>query len=245
MQNGKVHELNLNTGHAVQFQCNKGYRLAGDPLAVCIGGNTWSSTFPSCQRETLLTQRNTHTHTRTHTANTTDKILFPITTKCQLCSCGCRKFVFKVKMDNMIIIKKKEILLFLAALPCPPPPGWRENTNRNVSQRMFHVGQSVSITCPKGHQVKGSGTITCRPDQTWSPISFVCESKFLRKKEKQKLNVYFSTSAHCCLAARCRSSYQMKKSTAKNSLQRNDMQLSNALITMKKRVLKQHQPKEY
>lgn len=66
MQNGKVHELNLNTGHAVQFQCNKGYRLAGDPLAVCIGGNTWSSTFPSCQRETLLTQRNTHTHTHAH-----------------------------------------------------------------------------------------------------------------------------------------------------------------------------------
>lgn len=55
MQNGKVHELNLNTGHAVQFQCDKGYRLAGDSLAVCIGGNTWSSTFPSCQRETLLT----------------------------------------------------------------------------------------------------------------------------------------------------------------------------------------------
>lgn len=96
MQNGKVHELNLNTGHAVQFQCNKGYRLAGDPLAVCIGGNTWSSTFPSCQRETLLTQRNTHTHACTHTANTTDKILFPVTAKCQLCSCGCRKFVFKV-----------------------------------------------------------------------------------------------------------------------------------------------------
>lgn len=139
--------------------------------------------------------------------------------------------------------KKKEILLFLAALPCPPPPGWRENTNRNVSQRMFHVGQSVSIMCPKGHQVKGSGTITCRPDQTWSPISSVCESKFLRKKEKQKLNVYFSTLAHCCLTACCRTSYQMKKSTAKNSLQRNYMQVSNALITMKKRVLKQ--PKEY
>uniref|UniRef100_A0A3P8S3J5 Sushi, von Willebrand factor type A, EGF and pentraxin domain-containing protein 1 n=1 Tax=Amphiprion percula TaxID=161767 RepID=A0A3P8S3J5_AMPPE len=111
MLHGKVQEHNLNTGRAVEFQCDKGYRLVGDSLVVCMGGNAWSSTFPTCQ----------------------------------------------------------------TAKSCPAPPGWKQDSSRNGSPQEFHVGQSVRVTCPKGQQVKGSGTITCRPDQTWSPISSVCE----------------------------------------------------------------------
>ncbi|XP_074480016.1 sushi, von Willebrand factor type A, EGF and pentraxin domain-containing protein 1 isoform X1 [Sebastes fasciatus] len=107
---GKVQEHNLNTGRAVEFQCDKGYNLVGDSLVVCMGGNTWSSTFPTCQPKS-----------------------------------------------------------------CPAPPGWREDSSRNGSQQEFHVGRSVRVTCPKGQQVKGSGTITCRPDRTWSLVSAVCE----------------------------------------------------------------------
>ncbi|CAB1421446.1 unnamed protein product [Pleuronectes platessa] len=107
---GKVQEHNLNTGRAVEFLCDKGYNLVGDRLVVCMGGHTWSSTFPSCQPKA-----------------------------------------------------------------CPAPPGWREDTSGNGAQQEFHVGQSVRVSCPKGQQVKGSGTIICRPDQTWSPVSSVCE----------------------------------------------------------------------
>ncbi|KAM8746660.1 sushi, von Willebrand factor type A, EGF and pentraxin domain-containing protein 1 isoform 1-T1 [Acanthopagrus schlegelii] len=106
MLHGKVQERNLNTGRAVEFQCDKGYNLVGEPVVVCIGGNTWSSTFPTCQPKS-----------------------------------------------------------------CSAPPGWRDDG----SQQEFHVGQSVRVTCPKGQQVKGSGSITCRPDQTWSSISSACE----------------------------------------------------------------------
>ncbi|XP_026208552.1 sushi, von Willebrand factor type A, EGF and pentraxin domain-containing protein 1 isoform X2 [Anabas testudineus] len=110
MLHGKVQERHLNTGRAVEFQCDKGYDLVGDPVVVCMGGNTWSSTFPTCQPKS-----------------------------------------------------------------CPTPPGWREDSTGNRSQHAFHVGQSVRVTCPKGQQVKGSGIITCRPDQTWTPFSSVCE----------------------------------------------------------------------
>uniref|UniRef100_A0A3Q3JW62 Sushi, von Willebrand factor type A, EGF and pentraxin domain-containing protein 1 n=1 Tax=Monopterus albus TaxID=43700 RepID=A0A3Q3JW62_MONAL len=110
MLHGKVQEHNLNTGRALEFQCDKGYTLVGDPLVVCMGRSTWSSTFPTCQPKL-----------------------------------------------------------------CPAPPGWKEDAIGNGSQREFHVGQSVRITCPKGQQVKGSGIITCRQDQIWSPISSVCE----------------------------------------------------------------------
>ncbi|XP_026208553.1 sushi, von Willebrand factor type A, EGF and pentraxin domain-containing protein 1 isoform X3 [Anabas testudineus] len=111
MLHGKVQERHLNTGRAVEFQCDKGYDLVGDPVVVCMGGNTWSSTFPTCQPKS-----------------------------------------------------------------CPTPPGWREDSTGNRSQHAFHVGQSVRVTCPKGQQVKGSGIITCRPDQTWTPFSSVCET---------------------------------------------------------------------
>uniref|UniRef100_A0A667ZKN9 Sushi, von Willebrand factor type A, EGF and pentraxin domain-containing protein 1 n=1 Tax=Myripristis murdjan TaxID=586833 RepID=A0A667ZKN9_9TELE len=107
---GRVLEHNLNTARAIEFQCDKGYSLEGEPLVVCIGGNTWSSDFPICQPKA-----------------------------------------------------------------CPAPPGWKEASRLNGSQQAFHVGQSVRVNCPKGQQSKGSGTITCMPDQTWSPISSVCE----------------------------------------------------------------------
>lgn len=106
MLHGKVQEHNLNTGRALEFQCDKGYTLVGDPLVVCKGGNTWSSIFPTCQPK-----------------------------------------------------------------PCPAPPAWRGN----ISQE-FRVGQSVRVTCPKGQQAKGGGTITCRPDQTWSSAMSACET---------------------------------------------------------------------
>ncbi|XP_028329615.1 sushi, von Willebrand factor type A, EGF and pentraxin domain-containing protein 1 isoform X2 [Gouania willdenowi] len=107
---GKTVEHSLNTGRAVEFQCERGYSLVGDPLVVCIGGKTWSSAFPTCQPK-----------------------------------------------------------------PCPSPPGWKEDGGRNRSRTEFWVGQSVRVSCPKGQQVRGSGTITCRPDQSWSPITAVCE----------------------------------------------------------------------
>lgn len=129
---GKAQERNLTTGRAVEVQCDKGYDLVGEPLVVCIGGNAWSSAFPTCQRE----RRNLQT-----------------------------KQAFKDDTTSL--------LLSSAAKLCPPPPGWRDNGGRSD----FRVGQSVRVTCPRGHEVKGSGTITCRPDQTWSLISSVCESR--------------------------------------------------------------------
>lgn len=69
---GKVQEHNLNTGRAVEFQCDKGYNLVGEPLVVCIGSNTWSSTFPTCQREKLHEHRNTYMrlHDNMHASST-------------------------------------------------------------------------------------------------------------------------------------------------------------------------------
>nr|XP_015201270.1 PREDICTED: sushi, von Willebrand factor type A, EGF and pentraxin domain-containing protein 1 [Lepisosteus oculatus] len=48
--NGKVQFRNLTSGIAVQFQCDEGFRLEGEPLTYCLGNGTWSSPFPTCTR---------------------------------------------------------------------------------------------------------------------------------------------------------------------------------------------------
>uniref|UniRef100_A0A4W5M028 Sushi, von Willebrand factor type A, EGF and pentraxin domain containing 1 n=1 Tax=Hucho hucho TaxID=62062 RepID=A0A4W5M028_9TELE len=68
------------------------------------------------------------------------------------------------------------IFPFCQPKPCPPPPGWKESSGSgNTSKRLFYVGQSLPFTCPKGHQAKGTATITCRSDQTWTSVSSACE----------------------------------------------------------------------
>lgn len=57
---GKVQEHSLNTGRAVEVQCDKGYDLVGEPLVVCIGGIAWSTAFPTCQRESRRLQKHQH-----------------------------------------------------------------------------------------------------------------------------------------------------------------------------------------
>lgn len=61
MLHGKVQEHTLNTGRALEFYCDKGYSLVGEATVVCVGGNVWSSAFPTCQRENLRLL-----HTQTH-----------------------------------------------------------------------------------------------------------------------------------------------------------------------------------
>uniref|UniRef100_A0A674AIW7 Sushi, von Willebrand factor type A, EGF and pentraxin domain-containing protein 1 n=1 Tax=Salmo trutta TaxID=8032 RepID=A0A674AIW7_SALTR len=53
--------------------------------------------------------------------------------------------------------------------PCPLP------ANLPTHVMLFYVGQSLPFACPKGHQAKGTAAITCRTDQTWTPVSTVCE----------------------------------------------------------------------
>uniref|UniRef100_A0A8C7SY85 Sushi, von Willebrand factor type A, EGF and pentraxin domain-containing protein 1 n=1 Tax=Oncorhynchus mykiss TaxID=8022 RepID=A0A8C7SY85_ONCMY len=65
---------------------------------------------------------------------------------------------------------------FCQPKPCPPPPGWKVSGGGvNTSKQLFYVGQSLPPACPMGHQAKGTATITCRTDQTWTPVSTVCE----------------------------------------------------------------------
>lgn len=71
------------------------------------------------------------------------------------------------------------LTLFLwTANPCPVPFVIPENAL--LSEVDFYVGQNISIRCREGYQLKGQSVITCNADETWTPATAKCESKYIR-----------------------------------------------------------------
>ncbi|XP_058886297.1 sushi, von Willebrand factor type A, EGF and pentraxin domain-containing protein 1 isoform X1 [Acipenser ruthenus] len=106
--NGLAEYNNLTAGSRVEFQCDEGYELLGEPIAVCTGNGTWSSPTPTCK-----------------------------------------------------------------AKPCPAPSGLSEKAT--LSEDVFFVGQTVSVSCPMGYRPHGTATIVCKTDQTWTSADVKCE----------------------------------------------------------------------
>lgn len=52
--------------------------------------------------------------------------------------------------------------------------------NAILSEVDFYVGQNISIRCREGYQLKGQSVITCNADETWTPATAKCESKYTR-----------------------------------------------------------------
>jgi len=52
--------------------------------------------------------------------------------------------------------------------------------NALLSEVDFYVGQNISIRCREGYQLKGQSVITCNADETWTPATAKCESKYMR-----------------------------------------------------------------
>ncbi|XP_041117630.1 sushi, von Willebrand factor type A, EGF and pentraxin domain-containing protein 1 isoform X2 [Polyodon spathula] len=107
--NGLAEYNNLTVGSRVEFQCDEGYKLLGEPIAVCTDHGTWSSPTPTCK-----------------------------------------------------------------AKPCPAPSGLSEKVT--LSEDVFFVGQTVSVSCPMGYRLHGTATIVCKTDQTWTSAAVKCET---------------------------------------------------------------------
>ncbi|AWO97474.1 putative sushi von Willebrand factor type A EGF and pentraxin domain-containing protein 1 [Scophthalmus maximus] len=165
---GVVEGDNYNYGDFVMYHCLPGFFMKGDYIQTCQGDRTWSGTQPVCVAQscgpppTVLHAQvqvtgETHLHNASYVCNVGLQLV------------GSKTLVCLANGTWSLPAPTCE------AKSCPAPPGWREDASGNGARREFHVGQLVRVTCPKGQQVKGGGTITCRPDQTWSAVSSVCE----------------------------------------------------------------------
>ncbi|XP_034471250.1 sushi, von Willebrand factor type A, EGF and pentraxin domain-containing protein 1 isoform X4 [Hippoglossus hippoglossus] len=169
VHNAQIHMTGETYLHNASYVCSTGLQLVGSKTLTCLANGTWSLPAPTCEvgRGCISPRQVPHGKVQEHNLNTGRAVEF-------LCDKG-----YNLVGDRLVVCMGGSAWssTFPSCQPkaCPAPPGWREDVSGNGAQQEFHVGQSVRVSCPKGQQVKGSGTISCRPDQTWSPVSSVCE----------------------------------------------------------------------
>ncbi|XP_061133183.1 sushi, von Willebrand factor type A, EGF and pentraxin domain-containing protein 1 isoform X1 [Syngnathus typhle] len=152
--------------HNASFACQAGLRLLGPATLVCLANGTWSLPVPSCEaaRGCEGPERMLHGKVQEHNLITGRALAFA-------CDQG-----YSLVGDALVMCMGGNTWssAFPACQPkaCPTPPGWKDG---RAEGRKFYVGQAVRVNCPKGQQPRGGGAITCRPDQTWSTPSSVCE----------------------------------------------------------------------
>uniref|UniRef100_A0A8C1SBI8 Sushi, von Willebrand factor type A, EGF and pentraxin domain-containing protein 1 n=1 Tax=Cyprinus carpio TaxID=7962 RepID=A0A8C1SBI8_CYPCA len=159
--NGLVEGKSYNYGDVISYTCLPGFELQN---LTCQANGKWSLPTPSC--EYLLNGK-----VQEHNLSSGRALEFH-------CDKG---YTLQGESLVMCVGNGSWSSPFPVCIPksCPSPRGWTEGSV-NATQTVFLVGQSVSVSCPKGQRVKGNqrksiATLTCRSDQTWTPISAVCE----------------------------------------------------------------------
>ncbi|KAJ8008467.1 hypothetical protein DPEC_G00105120 [Dallia pectoralis] len=155
--------------HTVSYVCKHGLHLVGPQNLTCQADRTWSHPAPTCEAQGCEIPKellNGRVQEQNLTAGRA--VVFQ-------CDKG-----YSLQGDRLVVCMGDRTwsssFPFCQAKPCPPPPGWKENSgNGNTPKQLFYVGQSLPFTCPRGHQAKGPVTISCRADQTWTPVLSVCE----------------------------------------------------------------------
>ncbi|XP_063042299.1 sushi, von Willebrand factor type A, EGF and pentraxin domain-containing protein 1 isoform X3 [Engraulis encrasicolus] len=168
----------------VSYECHQGFRLVGPGNLTCLSDGKWSSPVPKCEASVgscLAPGELPKGRVLEHNLASGQALGF--------------------RCDKGYVLQGEPLLVCMAngswsaPLPvctpktCPPPPSWTNNSSSSSSSLqapgsgpgpVFLVGQSVPVACPRGQQPKASSgssaELTCRPDQTWSPISTACET---------------------------------------------------------------------
>uniref|UniRef100_A0A8C8EUC9 Sushi, von Willebrand factor type A, EGF and pentraxin domain-containing protein 1 n=1 Tax=Oncorhynchus tshawytscha TaxID=74940 RepID=A0A8C8EUC9_ONCTS len=157
-------------GDIVLYTCLPGFEMKGDSVQTCQGDRTWSGAQPTCVSKCGCDIPKELLNGRVQEENLTTG---------RAVAFQCDKG-YALKGDTLVVCMGdgtwSSTFPFCQPKPCPPPPGWKVSGGGvNTSKQLFYVGQSLPPACPMGHQAKGTATITCRTDQTWTPVSTVCE----------------------------------------------------------------------
>ncbi|XP_055055760.2 sushi, von Willebrand factor type A, EGF and pentraxin domain-containing protein 1 isoform X1 [Misgurnus anguillicaudatus] len=157
----------------VSYMCLPGRVLVGSQNITCQANGTWSLPTPACEVPWGCGKVTDFSNGKVQEHNLTSGRALEF---------HCEKgYTLQGESLVMCMGNGSWSSHFPVCIPksCPPPPGWI-GVNSNTTRMAFPVGHSVQINCPKGQRVKGNPgkvttTLTCRTDQTWTPISAVCE----------------------------------------------------------------------
>ncbi|KAM5201996.1 complement receptor type 2 isoform 5-T6 [Hipposideros larvatus] len=178
----------LRVGETVNFSCDKGYRLQGQPSSRCViaGQKALWTKMPVC--EEILCPTPPPILNGRHTGRTSVK--FPYgSTVTYTCDPGPEKGVnFTLIGENTIHCTTDSqksgtwsgpaphCELSVSAIQCPPPQILRGRISSGQKDQ-YSYNDTVVFACLNGFTLKGSRGIRCNAQGTWEPSAPVCEKE--------------------------------------------------------------------
>nr|XP_042705477.1 complement receptor type 2-like [Chrysemys picta bellii] len=169
-ENGRVIISDLLFGSTVNFTCEEGHRLIGQPYGRCeISGLrvAWSGEVPICERIPCLPPPDIPNGR--HTGVIMDDFSYgsSVTYKCDSGSPATgRASIHGTTKDGL----NGEWML-----QCPSPPAIANGKPSGWDLAVFTTGMSVNYSCETGYSLTGQASIYCTVSGTWSPLPPQCE----------------------------------------------------------------------
>ncbi|XP_069128593.1 receptor-type tyrosine-protein phosphatase epsilon-like [Argopecten irradians] len=151
-------------GDTISLACQDGYTMIGSSSLICSADGNWDAELPTCQGVPCPMPDNTVEHLLL-----TEK-LYRYTDELQF---SCEEG-FRVDGRSTLVCQANGVWdgnlpVCLLLLDCPALSIPDEMIQPNVSREAsHHSGTNVGFTCPTGHVIIGSASITCEEDGTWS-----------------------------------------------------------------------------
>ncbi|XP_056610750.1 sushi, von Willebrand factor type A, EGF and pentraxin domain-containing protein 1 isoform X1 [Triplophysa dalaica] len=164
--NGKVQEHNLTSGRAIEFHCDKGYKLQGESLVMCMGNGSWSSPVPRCIPKSCSPPP-AWTGVNRNTTQTAFLVGYSLTVNCPK---GQRVKGNQAKVTTTLICRNDQtwtpINTVCERVSCGPP---LYVANGVVRGAVFQFGDVVVYSCYPGYTMEGSSRSVCLENDTWTP----------------------------------------------------------------------------
>ena len=166
LTNGIVIGDKLTVGSAVNYECLKGYRIAGMPSRICQANKTWSAEEPSCVAITCAYPKNISNGlvNSTYGLNIGDSITYSCQEGFQLSGAYVRVCNENGSWNGTEPVCKRVM--------CKEP---HSPANGSVLIEGVYVEQTVTYTCDEGFKLKGDAKRICLVNSSWSGIAPFCE----------------------------------------------------------------------
>ncbi|XP_065259499.1 complement receptor type 1 [Emys orbicularis] len=171
-ENGRVIITDALFGSTVNFTCEEGHRLIGQPYRRCeISGMhvAWSGEVPICETTCISPEvENGRTNGVQPAYRPRDIVVFECDPGYTLSGSPETQCQDDGRWDPPVPVCER-------MLQCPSPPAIANGKPSGWDLAVFTSGMSVNYSCEPGYSLTGQASIYCTASGTWSPLPPRCE----------------------------------------------------------------------
>ncbi|CAB4014841.1 sushi, von Willebrand factor type A, EGF and pentraxin domain-containing 1-like, partial [Paramuricea clavata] len=174
--NGYVTSNSQQCNNTVQYHCDCGYRLNGSPRRRCQRNGMWTGNEPVCKLKICQDPGTPRRGSKKGNLQVGQTLYYSCDQCYQLRGSPNRTCQCDLSWSGRQPI--------CTAVRCS---GLRHPTNGRITEYSRYCGRKqTQFLCYSGYQLRGSRTITCQSDGSWSAVSPTCVEKSCPEPESQK-----------------------------------------------------------